>query len=660
MSIPRYQPTPEKSSQPENKKTGSAAKTLTAVSIEAKEGEAPRYGTQNYTKVKTRNKSLLRRPVEVVPTVPKERLPSPEVVQDLEVQQALMLLQPGASKEHTQKALDILDTYVKKGKELPNAKNELYKAAELIFEGKINSRDNVLDASKLIYLAECLGGWKTHRKDGYVASSNKDHQEFFKKVQNEINKYDTSFFKYGDKSIDEMQFYMGWVFQSYIDSHITIGGESIYAGFQSLNMADNLSEYIIKVGRSLHNSSMTADQISYHFSLVRDAINLGLMEKDDLMSLGYIINAFFGTGEIEWARMALNVIPIDVNDFNFKSYVMLFEMVEKSLLDIIDGSMTFTLEMYYEKKSHMRKTPDNRDPKYIAVQITEEALLVLCDKLKNISEITFGKYDDVDGGIYLRRSNVIKKIKKWIDGKLEADPKNENLIKAKLKILRAEINFSSGKEEKFAYEAKRPIEELNRFFDESNLQDPEFLFKKLQLAVEEGLVSISDVFKQRGEDLLYGRGMQKAEPEMAAKFFIQVAGKQIGWPLSELRRSIMALRESSMDEQIIKSYEKQFEELVELQQTELSKTSRETLLELLNKADNQMNEGDILGASISYLLLAKSNLSNPLDVFEIFSENKRVKEQMEKLVDMLNKSDVQEDRLWGKQLRILFGKSIKK
>lgn len=651
MSVPRYRPSQATPSLSRSKGIAIEGKNseLTARSVETKAGAMPRYGVQNYTKPETPSKSLLTRPVKVSSAIPETRLPAPEVVENLELKQALMLLQPGARKEYTQKALDILETHLRDGNRSLEIKDELYKAAELIFEGKIESDGNVAAASRLIYLAERLDGW---RSPGRLAEFDKRKHELVGRIYAEVEKDKTMKMLFGEsvdpitqaaykscesvfqvpmlseayftslnpsQSIDEMQSSIEWAFQSFF----------IYA------LPRDRTIYFNKINESIREGAITQDQLLLHFELLKHAIDLGFLKAEDphalndLLGLGETVKALFAAGNIEMALFALGsrLVPMDVKYFNIHHY--------KELLSIVEESLVLVLE-----------------------KGDEESTVLLCDKLKHLSEMTH--VVNLDRYTYGSHLTNFKDIEKLIDTKLKDNPKNENLIKAKLKILAAEIYFSTETGKQFEYANERQAADLNRFFDESNLKDPELLLKKLQWAVEEGIVFFSDVFEERAEDLLYGHGMEKAEPEMAAKFFAHAALRKVATPLTGLRRAIMEMRANAIDEETIKGYEKQFEERIDLQQTALSKETRERVQEVLNTADAQMKEGNLLGASINYLLLAKTNLSSTFDVFEIFSDNRKVKAQVVKLVTMLSRSDVEEDRLWGQQLKALFEKAVNK
>lgn len=647
MSVPRYQQgqvSPSVSFRSASTVRGSE---LTVRSVEAKGGGEARIGGQNYAKTKASSKSLLARPVRVGFVIPEERLPVPEVVGDLELKQALMLLQPGASKEHVQKALDVLDVYLRKGGRAPEVREELYKAAELIFEGKMESENRVVVASRLIYLAERLDGW---RAPGRLVEKAK--HEFVGRVYAEIEKQGKQKMLFGEyidpttkavyqscesvfqetmlsqayfamidqsHSIDEMQIRIEWAFQDFF----------VYSGPQDRAI------YFYKINRAIEDGSITQDQLIHHFELIKHAIDLGFLKVDDpdalsnLLGLGNTVKVLFAVGNIEMALFALGnrLVSMDVGNVNLLHY--------EELLGIVEECLRLAL---------------SRGDEY--------AVDVLCDKLKYFSEMT--SRVDLDRYTYARHIAIFKNIEKMIDDRLRDDSKNENWIRAKLKVLGAEMHFLMEKGKQVGYASERNVEDLDRFFDESNLTDTGLLSKKLQWAVDEGLVFFSDVFEQRAEDLLYGFGMGKDELEMAAKFFVIAARHKVGNPLVGLKRAIIAMRANSMDDDIIQSYEKQLEELIGIQQMVLAKAGYERALEVLKIADKQMKEGDLLGASMSYLLLAKSNLSSAYDIFGIWSENKRVKAEVAKLVDLFGKSEIEEDRLWGKQLRALFDKAVRR
>lgn len=666
MSIKRYNQTHSKTSNFEvidtKHKVGLFARDV-ETKISNEEGKQ-KISEKNYKKIETPQKSLIRRPVKTVSHIAQERLPEPEIAKDLKIQQALMLLQPGGTNAHTHKALDLLFNYLQDGNRAPDAKAELYKAAELIYEGKISSSNRLLDAARLLYLAVYLAGWKP--LDGKSTLDQKIDllsrnivQRLYEErdlnrgstVSNEsilADKFCSSLFQTAylpcilneEMSIDEMQFAI----------------DQATKGFFLYMPIDHRKIYYDKLNTAIKEGSITKNQLLHHFEFIKYIV-LGSIDPNkipiSLKALGLqdLLKALFEANNTRLAFEIIsfvfdNLLPLDEKNFNFNRYQEIFYMIHQSLSYCIENGL-------------------------------DENVLELCDRFKVISNMTsqvsfksLRNEDlviDIDTGFpdlsdetkYWDYTRDLHKINTLIDKKLIENPNNEILIRAKLKIILAETRLFRQKVIQNNLVLERNRENVQEFFNKS-YNNPETLMNKLIWAQQEGLLQYNDIFNEIGEDLLYGRGIDKPEPLMAAKYFAEAAGRGDIEALSGLERSIIELQLEFYDTFLVESYEELFNSILEMQQMKYEKeTNPEISRQLLEKAEAQMKEHDFFGASMSYLILAKSDLRSPIDIFGIWSDNKIVKENIERLIVLFESSTNEEDQLWSKQLKRLWDIAIK-
>ena len=200
--------------------------------------------------------------------------PGNDGIKDERVVKALRLLMMGDCKDCTEKALNNFYDCLKNGCRAPEVKAELYRAAELVYQGKIESSDRIMDASRIIQIAERLDGWRMPFR---LSETDRKTQEFVAIIYSELekerkkrrfhDKYPDTGELGGSRSLRKPD--LGETAVLYFDSADTIDSmqfciEWIHQGFAVFSGKKDREIYENKLIEAMGDGSIAKDQLIHH------------------------------------------------------------------------------------------------------------------------------------------------------------------------------------------------------------------------------------------------------------------------------------------------------------------------------------------------------------------------------------------------------------
>lgn len=623
-----------------------------------------------YSEVSTSGRSLMERPVIKSEKVMPHMVPNSDVFESGKLKEALHLLQPGSSRKETAEGMKLLEDYIKAGNRLPQARTELLKVAKLILRGVIKSSakgNQGIDAAKILYLAERLAGW-TDADTEYTKSLNEFLPELRDRLGDDFEKlkYSTSPEKEKADRLKEINFANKCFRMAQRGPESLLLAPELKTGmsldeiqFEMMHGVSyffkvSKSAYIDKLNASIKDGTITEDQLQLHFEFIKRV--LALAKSDNLPSINR--QTFTQTIEKLYLTETLNALYASGNA---KMSNRILSFLTDSILDItkFDASNTVYNVNLTGNIEDPNFDPNNYTniPPYTQVSLLiknclefnlknghDENILDICEIVKSWSTAT--QTVSIDALEVYEYFKLIQSLEKLIDSK----PENDIHTKAKLKLIAARTELFANKKDRLAQTDKLNNQDLKAFIqgEKDSTQSDELLLKKLIWAVDEGLTEYSSFFNEFADKLIYGRKGTESKPVLAAKYFIHASTTGNLEAIGGLARAISKIQSEEMQKIILHNYEMIFEEIIKEAQDKPNLLQEETRDQLMNEAAKYADNGDLLQASIHYLILAKKGNGS-------YEARKRIKN----LITKFSESTNQEDRIWGQRLHNLLNELVK-